>query len=114
MTLNQALRLCDTLEELSRRGRKMAAESCVRLKRIEHLFAADAGADSYLLAKVSAAVDQIQEHLEAPHSHIRLRALGRAALTRVSRLRAAVVLCYEEEHAALSLTRPLRPAFSAA
>lgn len=96
MTLHQALSLCDALEELTRKGRKFPVDSCVRLKRIEQLFAAAPEADSYLLSKVSAAVDQIREFLEASQAHIRLGALARTALKDLSRLRSAVLLCYGE------------------
>lgn len=105
MTLQQALSLCDALEQLTRKGRRNAAESCVQLRRIEQRFAAAPEADSYLLAKVCAAIDRIGEHLEAPLAHIRPRALAGAAMRELSRLRAAVLLCYEE---------PLEPALAVA
>lgn len=99
MTLQQALSLCDMLEQLTRKGRHHSAESCVQLRRIEQRFASAPEADSYLLTKVCAAVDRIGEHVEAPLAHIDLRALSAAALRELARLRAAVLLCYEEPRA---------------
>lgn len=95
MTLEQALRLCDALEGLVRKGRRTAAESCVQLHRIEQMFLAAGLRDGHLDRQLAAAVLRIAEYLEAPLSHIKLRNLGECALTKVARLRAAVVLSYE-------------------
>jgi len=93
MTLDQAMSLCDALEQLLHKGRSSAAESSVRLQRIETVFAADPASDSYLLARVATATSCIAAHLEASASHLRLRDLGRAAQVQIARLRAAILLC---------------------
>lgn len=99
MTLDQALRLCDALEEVIRKGRRNVAENEVQLRRIQRAFLIESAADPHLSVRAARALTGVRQYLEAPPSHLRLARLRESALTALARLRAAVLLSEE----------PLRP-----